>query len=97
VIQLQKTTIFKKKFKLMLKRGKDPNKMIETVNILFKNVNNKVSPNLVLPENYKLHKLSGNYKSLWDCHIEPDWILLYYLDDKVLRLENTGTHSDIFK
>ncbi|CEO17803.1 mRNA interferase YafQ [Rickettsia monacensis] len=36
-------------------------------------------------------------ENIWDCHIEPDWLLLYYLDDEVLRLERTGTHSDLFK
>ncbi len=35
--------------------------------------------------------------NIWDCHIEPDWLLLYHLDDEVLRLEHTGTDSDLFK
>nr|CDI29897.1 mRNA interferase YafQ [Rickettsia monacensis IrR/Munich] len=43
-----------------------------------------------------LHKII-NMENIWDCHIEPDWLLLYYLDDEVLRLERTGTHSDLFK
>ena len=81
----------------MIKRGKDADKMFKTISILIENINHKVSPSLMLPENYKLHKLSGKYNNLWDCHIEPDWILLYYLDNDVLRLENTGTHSDLFK
>lgn len=50
----------------------------------------------LLPTKYCLHKIV-NMNNIWNCHIEPDWILLYYLNDEVLRLERTGTHSDIFK
>ncbi len=55
-----------------------------------------IEPRLLLPEKYSLHKLSGKYKNYWECHIEPDWLLIFYLDNEVLRLERTGTHSDLF-
>ena len=52
--------------------------------------------NELLPKKYRLHKLSGQFQNLWECHIESDWLLIFYLDDKMLKLERTGTHSDIF-
>jgi len=51
-----------------------------------------------LPEKYKSHKLSGNYAGCWECHIKPDWLLVWQQDDKelILLFINTGTHSDLF-
>jgi mRNA interferase YafQ len=51
-----------------------------------------------LPAQYKPHKLSGNYAGLWECHIKPDWLLVWLQDDNKLTLilTNTGTHSDLF-
>lgn len=51
-----------------------------------------------LPVNYKPHKLSGNYKECWECHIKPDWLLIWKQNDKelTLLLLDTGTHSDLF-
>ena len=52
----------------------------------------------VLPVKYKPHKLTGNHKGQWECHIEPDWLLVYqYIDDElILLLVTTGSHSKIF-
>ena len=50
-----------------------------------------------LPEKYKDHKLQGNFEGCRECHLEPDWLLVYrVLSDEVL-FERTGTHSDLFK
>ena len=51
-----------------------------------------------LPPEYKDHPLHGNYERHRDCHIEPDWILIYYKNETslVLSLTRTGTHSDVF-
>lgn len=48
---------------------------------------------------YKPHKLSGKYAGCWECHIKPDWILVWQQNDTVLTLlfMNTGTHSNLFK
>ena len=81
----------------MIKRGKDLNKLDYLLEILEANINKGIEHHLLLPEKYSLHKLIGKYKGYWECHIEPDWLLVYYLDDEVLRLERTGTHNDIFK
>jgi len=42
------------------------------------------------------HPLQVEWKGYWDCHIEPDWVLLYKLTEDELRLARTGTHSDLF-
>jgi mRNA interferase YafQ len=51
-----------------------------------------------LPEKYKAHLLSGKYKGCWECHIKPDWLLVWQQDDKelILLFLGTGTHSDLF-
>ena len=52
-----------------------------------------------LAKDYYPHKLSGNRKNQWECHIEPDWLMIWEKDDfelTILFLE-TGTHSDLFK
>ncbi len=44
------------------------------------------------------HKLTGNYKGFWECHIQPDWLLIWFQDDEkeTIELTRTGTHSDLF-
>ena len=51
-----------------------------------------------LPANYRKHKLTGKYKSCWECHIEPDWLLVWKQNKKelVLLFLETGSHTDIF-
>lgn len=52
-----------------------------------------------LPIQYKPHKLTGNYADCWECHIKPDWLLIWKQNDTelILLLIDTGTHSDLFK
>ena len=51
-----------------------------------------------LPQEYRPHRLSGNRTGEWECHIKPDWLLVWEQDDDklILLMLNTGTHSDIF-
>lgn len=49
------------------------------------------------PQSYSDHPLSGNWKNHRDCHIEPDWLLIYRVESDTLYLERTGSHSDLFK
>ncbi|TXI33483.1 MAG: type II toxin-antitoxin system YafQ family toxin [Candidatus Moraniibacteriota bacterium] len=89
--EIKRTSEFKRNVKLMLKRGKSLQKLQDVVVLL---VNDSE-----LPEAYKDHPLIGNYIGFRDCHIEPDWILIYKKIDepeRVLHLEATGTHSDLF-
>lgn len=81
---------FKKDYKLCKKRGLNM-QLIDTAITL-------LATNGSLPEQYRPHKLSGNYAGYWECHIQPDWLLLWQQFDTelILHLTNTGTHSDIF-
>lgn len=81
---------FKRDLKLAVKRKRDIAKMDAVVEMLLSG-----EP---LPEKYKDHNLSGNWASHRECHIEPDWLLIYYIEDNVLTLTltRTGTHSDLF-
>lgn len=82
---------FRKNLKKMLRRGKDENKLNAVVLML--------AQGEVLPPQYKDHALSGVLEGLRDCHIENDWVLLYFYTangELVLTLTDTGTHADLF-
>ena len=66
---------------------------------LLKNVMSLLAQSGNLPDKYKPHKLSGKYSGCWECHIKPDWLLVWEQNDTVLTLLflYTGTHSDLFK
>jgi mRNA interferase YafQ len=81
-------TQFKRDVKLAEKRGKNMAKLRELIVLLA-----EASP--LLPR-YKDHVLSGEWKHHRDCHIEPDWLLLYKVDGNDLYLVRTGTHADLF-
>lgn len=81
-------TQFKRDVKLAERRGKDLAKLRELILLLVEGDS--------LPPRYKDHSLSGNWKHHRDCHIEPDWLLLYKIDGDDLHLVRTGTHSDLF-
>lgn len=87
---IKATNQFKKDLKKCEKRGYDINLLEEVVSILQKN--GKV------PENYRPHKLSGNYSNCWECHIKSDWLLVWQQNDLelILLFIATGTHSDLF-
>ena len=79
-----------KDYKLAMKRGLDINLLDTAITLL--------AETGTLPEEYLDHPLSGNYKGFRECHIQPDWLLIYKIvDDKLaLALTRTGTHSDVF-
>ena len=77
-----------KDIKLVQKRGLDLEKL--------KNVIVLLSSENELPKRCRPHMLSGNYSNYWECHIQPDWLLIYEFVDNDLRLIRTGTHSDLF-
>ena len=83
---------FKRDYKLAVKRGCDPKKM-ETVISMLCNEG-------ALPESYRDYALtnSRNYKDMRECHIQPDWLLVYKIVNErlILKLIRTGTHSDLF-
>ena len=81
---------FKKSLKLCKKRGFPLELLQEAIHILAEYGE--------LPARYKPHTLSGKYAGIWECHISPDWLLLWSKneDELVLLLLETGTHSDLF-
>ncbi len=82
---------FKKDLKLAIKRGLDLS--------LLKSVIDTLASGKVLPSIYRDHPLKSYLKDFRECHIKPDWLLIYRVDSKVLELYlfRTGTHSDLFK
>jgi len=87
--KVAQTTQFARDVKKMRKRGKDLAKLEAVVRQLA-----AASP---LDQKYRDHPLVGEWKPSHDCHVEPDWILIYTTDDESLRLERTGSHSDLFR
>jgi mRNA interferase YafQ len=81
---------FKKDYKAIQKRKYD----IE----LLKSTIVSLASNKALPQNYNTHRLSGNYVDCWECHIKPDWLLIwrYEPDYNEIWFLRTGTHSDLF-
>ena len=84
------TSAYKKNYKLILKRGYDIT--------LLEDVISKLKDGITLEEKYHDHIFKGKYQGFHECHIKPDWLLIYLIEDDVLTLTltNTGTHSDLF-
>ncbi len=83
------TRQFKNDLKLMKKRHYDLEKLKELLK--------KLEKELKLEQHYEDHPLQGNYSKARDCHITPDWILIYAVIGDELRLIRTGTHADLFR
>ncbi|MDI9470723.1 MAG: type II toxin-antitoxin system YafQ family toxin [Bacillota bacterium] len=85
------TNQFKKDLKLAKKQGKDLNKLYDVIDLLAKGER--------LEARYRDHALTGDYKETRECHIEPDWLLVYehIIDVLVLMLYRLGSHSELFK
>ena len=79
---------FKKSLKLAKKRGLDL-KLLDKVITMLQN-------DIPLEEKYRDHELKGKYQGFRECHIQPDWLLIYYQTDAELYLYRTGTHADLF-
>lgn len=90
MLTIRYETTFKKDFKRVVKRGYDIHLLEKTVEILAKGEE--------LPKKYKDHALTGDYADCRECHITPDWLLIYQISDNelILYLTRTGTHSDLF-
>ncbi len=81
---------FKKSLKLAGKRGLDIS--------LLEDVVTKLQHNIILEERFRDHELKGTYQGFRECHIQPDWLLIYLKEDHILTLTlvDTGTHADLF-
>jgi len=84
------TTRFKKEFRRCIKRGMNMKLITDAMDLL--------EANGSLPPQYRPHKLSGNMQGIWECHIQPDWLMTWQQNDTELTLLflQTGTHSDLF-
>lgn len=80
----------KKDAKLMQKRGKDMTKLVAVLDLL--------ASGEPMPPKYKDHQLTGNLHDFRECHIEPDWLLMYQIFDNelILSATATGSHADLF-
>ena len=87
---LKPTSQFKKDLKLMKKRGNDLTLLEEVLSLL--------ADGKPLAEKYRNHTLTGDFVGCSECHIKPDWLLVYEYDEKILYLYllRTGSHSDLF-
>jgi len=85
------TTAYKKSYKLMKKRGLDISLLDEVVDTLRQGQQ--------LDEKYHDHGLSGKFQGFRECHVKPDWLLIYLIEENILTLTlvDTGSHFDIFK
>jgi len=83
------TTQFERDLRLLQRRGKDIEKLKQVLATL---INDEP-----LAERYRDHPLKGNYRNRRECHLEPDWLLIYKLNDAEIIFERTGTHSDLFE
>lgn len=92
MLKIEYQTQFKKDYKQAIKRGCDMKQLEEVIAML--------AEEKTLPPKYKDHSLrdSKEYKNVRECHIEPDWLLIYkiYKDTLILQLMRTGSHSDLF-
>lgn len=90
MLEIITTKAFEKDYKLMKKRGYNLNLLKEVIDLL--------ANEMELPLKYKNHQLIGNYIGYMECHIRPDWLLIYKIEKSklILTLTRTGTHSDLF-
>jgi len=90
VLEIEFTNKMKRDAKLMKKRGKDMSKLTDTLKLL--------ASRAPMPERYHDHQLSGDMKDFRECHIEPNWLLIYQIFENrlILSASGTGTHSDLF-
>ena len=88
MFEILRTTQFKRDVRKARKRGKDTDRL-KTVIIL-------LAQGRTLPAKHKDHQLKGVFKDCRECHVEPDWLLIYRIEANVLQLVRTGSHSDLF-
>ena len=89
MLKVSVTKKFEKEVETARKRVKDMSKLGDVIK--------KLSKEEPLDQKHRNHKLKGNYKGRWECHVEPDWLLVYYKTETEIIFERTGAHSDLFK
>ena len=87
--EIVRSNRFKRDYKQAEKRRQNLQKLQEVVRLL--------ANDQPLPERCNPHRLKGNYVGYWECHVEPDWLLIYKFDAEFLELAAMGSHSDLFR
>lgn len=89
ILTVKFTTAYKKSYKRMKKRGLDLSLLDDVVDVLRQGG--------TLDPKYRDHELKGNFKGFRECHIQPDWLLIYLIENDILTLTlvDTGSHSDL--
>ena len=87
-LQIERSSQFKRDYKRMKRQGADLTKLMDVIQ--------QLATGEPLEQRYLDHRLQGNWRGYRECHIEPDWLLIYKTEDNILRLGRTGSHSDLF-
>jgi len=88
-LNIKFTSQFKKDYKRCKKRNYNISTLESVITLLIQNKE--------LPNKYRDHFLIGNYNGRRECHLAPDWLLIYKIENDTIFLERTGSHSDLFK
>lgn len=83
---------FTSKFQKDLKKAEKRNLDIE----LLKNIIRQLASEIPLDPKHKEHPLTGDFNGFRECHIAPDWLLIYYIENDIITFSRTGTHADLF-
>ncbi len=86
---VRRSSQFKRDVKRQVKRGKKLSTLMFVVKLL--------AESRTMPDRYRDHSLPGGYRGTRECHIEPDWLLIYEVSDEELVLIRTGSHADLFE
>lgn len=86
--EIERTNQFHKDYKLALKRGRKLSRMPEAIVLL--------ANDEALPARFRVHKLVGDMAGYWECHLEPDYLMVYEYAEDALVLVRLGTHADLF-
>ena len=89
MLAIRYTTQAKKDIRKLARQGKDVTKLASVLN--------DIAAGKELPAKIRDHVLTGNYTGYRECHIEPDWILIYRIESDLIQLIRTGSHTDLFK
>ena len=89
MLKFSTTTQFERDLKKAAKQHKNLKKLWDLIELLIKN-----KP---LKKKHRNHKLKGNFVNHWECHVEPDWLLVYMKTDDEIRVERLGSHAELYK
>ena len=88
MLTILRTNQFKRDYKLSKKQGREIEKLVDVIE--------KLASEDKLDQKYREHALHGSYKDCRECHITPDWLLIYKIEGENLILVRNGSHSDLF-